>query len=595
MSLLLEERSAALEAALDAGDGRLPPELVEHARELVVRVRERVGLSSRHTVVALAGATGSGKSSVLNALVGADLAETGVQRPTTAHALAVVVTSPTDPGSAATTGGAGRAAGGPHDEQPGRPGTRVDGRRDVRHDAPDGGAALLLDWLEVGRRHTLVASDEAAVRPRRRPGRRAHAVHADLVPPDLVLLDLPDHDSVVVEHRVRAERLVERADLLVWVVDPQKYADAALHERYLRTLVGHDDVVVLALNQADRLSPAETDAVLADLRRLAALDGLSRARTLAVSARTGEGIAELRGLVALAVERREATTQRFGADLRAVADEVVRACGRPAPGRVRAAADELVDALEDAAGVPTVVEAVRRSAARRARARTGWPPVRWLARLRPDPLRRLHLASRELAPRDARQAELTRTSLPQAGPGQRARVATAVREHVRGALAGAPDAWVLAARDQLDLAALPEALDRAVAGTPLLPERPVWWWRVLAALQWVLLAAALVGALWLGGLALAAYLQLDGPGTPVWGPAPAPTVLLVGGVLAGVLLAGLGALAGRLGARRRARAAGRRLRAAVRDVARRLVVDPLAVQSDALERCRREAARAAAR
>nr|WP_051876357.1 hypothetical protein [Cellulosimicrobium sp. MM] len=95
-----------------------------------------------------------------------------------------------------------------------------------------------------------------------------------------MLLDLPDHDSVVVEHRVRAERLVERADLLVWVVDPQKYADAALHERYLRPLAGHGSVVVLVLNQVDRLTPADADACLADLRRLAAEDGLADARVL---------------------------------------------------------------------------------------------------------------------------------------------------------------------------------------------------------------------------------------------------------------------------------------------------------------------------
>ncbi len=565
MSLTLEERSEALAAAVDAGDGRLPPALVDGARALLLRVAERVGLSSEHTVVALAGATGSGKSSLLNALVGMDLAETGVQRPTTSHALAVVVAA---------------------DDEGVRDATR---RASPRPDTAPGAVGPLLDWLEVDRRHTVVASREVGGGShRRRSDRRAPT--AGTVPPGLVLLDLPDHDSVVVEHRFRAERLVDRADLLVWVVDPQKYADAALHERYLRTLVGHDDVVVLALNQADRLSAAEADAVLADLRRLAALDGLTRARTLAVSARTGEGVDALRGLVARAVERREATTQRYGADLRAVAETVVRACGEPTPSRARASTDTLLDALEDAAGVPTVVDAVRRSAVRQARARTGWPPVRWLARLRPDPLRRLRLA-----PRPERQAELTRTSLPAAGPGPRALAATAVREHARDALAGAPDAWVLAARASLDVAALPDALDHAVARTPLLPERPVWWWRALGAVQWALLAAALVGGLWLAGLALLAYLRLDEPVTPVWGPAPAPTVLLVGGVLAGVLLAALGALAAHVGARRRARAARRRLRASVREVAQRLVLDPLAAQVDALTRCRSEATRAAAR
>ncbi|TFH72773.1 GTPase family protein [Cellulomonas sp. HD19AZ1] len=530
MSPTLAQRADALAAALDAAGDRLPPTVTDAPRALLSRVRERAGLSGEHTVVALAGATGSGKSSLLNALAGADLAATGVRRPTTSHPSAVVVGSP--PGG-------------------GDPGP-------------------LLDWLEVARRHAVAAG----------PG----------LPAGLVLLDLPDHDSVVVEHRERADRLVARADLLVWVVDPQKYADAALHEGYLRALAGRDDVVVLVLNQADRLGAGERDAVLADLARLAAADGLPRARVLATSARTGDGVDALRDLVRVAAERRESTTRRFGADLRAAAREVADACGPTASRRPRAVvADGLVDALAAAAGVPTVVDAVRRSAVRRAGAHVGWPPVRWLARLRPDPLRRLHLE-----PRPAAEAEVSRTSLPPAGAAQRAAAATAVRDHVDAALAGAPDAWVLAARARVDVAALPDALDHAVARTPLLPPAPARWWRAVGALHALLLAAAVAGALWLGGLALLAYLRLPEPVTPVWGPLPAPTALLLGGLVGGVLLALLGSIGARLGARRRAGAAARRLRAAVADVAERLVLAPLAAETDALAACRGAALRAAA-
>ena len=70
----------------------------------------------------------------------------------------------------------------------------------------------------------------------------------------LVLLDLPDHDSTEVEHHLEVDRLVELADLLVWVLDPQKYADAAIHERYLRRWPAHEAVTLVVLNQIDTLT-----------------------------------------------------------------------------------------------------------------------------------------------------------------------------------------------------------------------------------------------------------------------------------------------------------------------------------------------------
>jgi len=536
----LAERVTALAEALDAGEGRLPAAAVAAGRAVVARARDRAALSGEHTVVALAGATGSGKSSLFNAVVGQDLARTGVQRPTTAEALAV-----------------------------------------VRGD----GAAPLLDWLGVRRRHDLTSAPADA------PGSAGAAGAAGLPAPatgGLVLLDLPDHDSVVLEHRVRAEHLIERADLLVWVVDPQKYADAALHERYLRALTRHADVVVLVLNQADRLAPAEVAAVLGDLRRLAAEDGLPGVRALAVSARTGAGLDGLRTLLDAAVARREAATRRLVADVEAAARQVIDACGEPGERRAPAL-DGLVAALADAAGVPLVLTAVRRATLRRGTAVAGWPPVRWVQRLRPDPLRRLHLARRPAADQDVPD----RTSLPAPGPAARAAAASAVRRHVDAATAGVPDAWTLAVRERLGAPDLSDDLDRAVAGTPLLPERPAAWARALGGVQWALLGAAVAGGLWLGVLALLAYLQLPVPRTPEWGPLPVPTALLAGGLLAGVLLAVLAALLARVSAARRVRLARRRLHAAVADVARRRVAEPVAAVLADLATCRDRARRAA--
>jgi hypothetical protein len=258
------------------------------------------------------------------------------------------------------------------------------------------------------------------------------------------------------------------------------------------------------------------------------------------------------------------------------------------PAKVRGAArDGLVTALEEAAEVGTVVAAVRSAAARRARAETGWPPTRWLARFRPDPLRRLHLDQATDRP------DLARTSLPGAGAAARARASSAVRSYTDTATAGAPDDWVLAARAAVAAPGLSDALDQAVAGTRLDAERRPLWWRVVGLLQWLLLAALVGGLVWLGVLAGLAYLRLPEPVTPVWWGLPAPTVLVAGGALLGILLALLSRFAGAVGATRRAARARTRLRAAVAAVADARVVDPVAAELGALERCR-TAARLAA-
>ena len=535
----LRGRVAALDEAVSLARGRLPDEVLEAPVAVVGRARDRAALSGEYTVVALAGATGSGKSSLLNALADAHIAEPGVRRPTTGQPVAVIV--------------------------PTRGGDGTD---------PEHGADELLDWLDVRDRHVAGSKvlQESAT--------------------GLVLLDLPDHDSVVTEHRTIAERLYERVDLLVWVVDPQKYADAALHARYLRGLADHAGVVVLVLNQADRLSPADQRAMVADLQRLATEDGLAAAPVLAVSAATGAGVADLRDLLARAAQRRRAATERVTGDVRQAARALVEACGRPPSTRRQgAAAESLVRAWESAAGVDEVADAVRRSTKRSARAATGWPVTRWVARLRPDPLRRLGLGRDRV---QAGQDDLLRSSRPAPAAGARAAALSAVRTYVDAATDGAPEDWVLAARSRAAALDLDDVLDRTVVRVPVAAVRVPWTWRVLAFLQWVLLAGAVAGVLWLVVLAALGWLRLPVPETPVWWGFPAPTFLLLAGVAAGLLVAGLGWVLGAVAGRRRAARARRRLGASVAEAVEEHVIGPVAVEMDALARCRAAASRAAA-
>jgi len=104
--------------------------------------------------------------------------------------------------------------------------------------------------------------------------------------------------------------------------------------------------------------------------------------------------------------------------------------------------------------------------------------------------------------------------------------------------------------------------------------------------QWALLAVAVLGGLWLGLLAGAAYLRLATPDPPQWGEVPWPTGALIGGVALGLVVAGASRIAADVGARRQARRATARLRAAVAAVADRAVVAPVDEVLDALVRTR---------
>jgi GTP-binding protein EngB required for normal cell division len=522
---------AALDEALEALDGRVAdPDLVDRARALSARAGERLRLSGEHTVVALAGSTGSGKSSLFNVLSGGDISPAGVRRPTTAKAYASVWGSD--------------------------------------------GAAPLVQWLGVPRRQTTW---------QRGPGLRAEEIgQLD----GLVLLDLPDHDSNVVEHQHEVDRLVDLVDLLVWVVDPQKYADELLHERYLRRLTGHQAVTVVVLNQVDTVNPFAAAACADDLRRLLDEDGLRRSPVLTTSARTGAGIDGLRALLADAVVRRRARNDRLVADLEDVVEALAPSVSTGEPTGVAAVErGRLVAALATSAGVPAIGSAVEESWKLRAGGLLGWPPTRWVRRLRPDPLRRLHLNGRDK--RDVRTA-LVRSSVPEPTPVQRAQVDTALRQACDAVAADLPAPWKRSVRAAADgrSADVRDRLDQAVVGTDLGVDRVPIWWRAGAALQWALTAAAVVGGLWLLALALGGYLRLPDPPTPEVGGVAVPTMLLIGGILLGLLLAAVGRLLVRGGAVARRKRAESRLRASIERVADELVLVPVAAELERHARAR---------
>ncbi|MDT0202744.1 GTPase [Nocardioides sp. AE5] len=523
-------RISGLEEAVSHARGRLDDDLIDDGQEVVDRAAGRLRLSAEHTVIAIAGATGSGKSSTFNALTGLELSSVGVRRPTTSWATACVW------------------------------GTE--------------GAEELLEWLGIPARHQTTRD---SMLDSGRSDRRMEGT---------VLLDLPDHDSTEVSHHLEVDRLVKLADLLVWVLDPQKYADAAIHDRYLKQLTGHQDVMLVVLNHIDTVPEERRSSMLDDVRRLLAEDGLPNVPVVGISARHGIGIDDLKDAVAKRVASKKATKARVEADIRATAERFAHASGAVAsrpPGKdvVR----ELEDAFADAAGVPIVVDAVRDSTRIRAARATGWPIVSWLTRLKPDPLKRLHL---DLGKEGKALTGASRTSVPPATQVQRARVDAAVRGVADGVSSDLEVPWRESIRraSVSRSAEISDELDKSLALTDLSSSRLPLWAGTVRVLQWLLLLAALGGAGWLGALAVMAYLKMPEPATPSLGGFPVPTIMLVVGVALGIVLALVCRVLVSFTARSRARTVDRRLRSGIRQIAQELVIQPIERELDSYERVR---------
>ncbi|MFM9370222.1 GTPase [Streptomyces sp. Da 82-17] len=504
----LRARLDALRELVGLSRTRLDGQTLAEAGRVLDQAAARRGLSDRHTVVAIAGATGSGKSTLFNALAGVAISDTGVRRPTTA---APIACSWTD------------------------------------------GAAGLLDRLAI------------PGRLRRRP--LQHTTQGPALD-GLVLVDLPDHDSAAVEHREHVDRILTLVDAVIWVVDPEKYADAVLHERYLRPMAGHAEVSFVVLNQTDRLPGDAADQVLDDLRRLLDEDGIALgehgepgATVLSLSALTGDGVGELREVLGQFVGERRAAARRIHADLDAAAARLrpVYAAGRRV-GLSERAREEFSDRLADAVGAAAAGQAAERAWRRNAGKACGTP---WLRLWRWYETQRTPLLLRAKAtPAPPADEEAT----------ARQRVEQAVRTVGDEAAVGLPAPWAQSVKEAAARGAqgLPEALDElatTAANPARRPPRPGWWpLAVFAQASMTLLQV--VGGIWLLG-------QVIGVFPPNLG---SPVLLMIAGIVGGPGVEWACRMAARGPARRYGIEAERKLREAAAACGRAQVLDPVAAE-----------------
>ena len=461
----------------------------------------RLGFPSNAYVLALAGGTGVGKSTLLNALAGQVVSAAGARRPTTADAVAWVPSS---------------------------------GGREL---------AALLKWLGVSevREHS---GDALA---------------------DVAVLDLPDFDSVAREHRERVDSLLPRVDAVAWVVDPEKYKDHVMHGGYLSELAPRIRRQIVVLNRSDLLSAADASRVADDMRDQIRRDGAGDIEVVATRARDGDaGIAGLRAWLESGLEAKRIVASRVAAEagetVRTLAkDAGVLQSAAPLIEPVRreravAAVSKGALAVVDSPGLERQAVAATRFAARRrgagpmrhvtsatyrliGRARTAADPAGFLGRWR---------LRGSLAPAVEPLRELVSSTLP------------SVPAPLRGGLStlSSPAALEQRVAGAIDRSAAAEAAGFKVPSSGL--------WAVVGAAQYLVTAVLIFSVLWFAALFVVHDVPVGTIAVPYLGPVPTPVALLAGSLLAGYLLAKLLQLhAGWLG-RRWARRVGENVTKAVR-------------------------------
>ncbi|MCL1599320.1 MAG: 50S ribosome-binding GTPase [Actinomycetia bacterium] len=255
----LRELLDLVDVAIARSEGVLDEEQRRDIAGVARRARRRSGFLGEILVVALAGGTGSGKSSLLNALVSCDVVDVGVVRPTTRHAVAVT------PQNASVDLG------------------------------------TVIDDLSVG---DVLTS--ASLRT-------------------TVLVDLPDFDSIEAAHRNIVEEVLPTVDAVVWVVDPEKYADPVIHAEFLVPLTRYGDQFIFALNHSDRLS-GSVRTVTDHLVSLLRADGYPDPEVVATAGSAPVDIDDLEEAIARRFDAKVTALTKLAVDLRSIANDAWQSC-----------------------------------------------------------------------------------------------------------------------------------------------------------------------------------------------------------------------------------------------------------------------------
>jgi GTP-binding protein EngB required for normal cell division len=386
----------------------------------------------------------------------------------------------------------------------------------------------------------------------------------------IAILDLPDMDSVASTHRERVEAILPRVDAVAWVTDLEKYADAALHDGFLRAWAPRLERQAVIVNKADRLAGDERDRLRRDLADDLARD-LPRPSAAPIpvlmtiaSVDAGPDLHELRAWLEDGAAAKAVVRSRVAAT---VTDRAA-ALGRDAGIDVGDGEAPFFDPAARAAAVDGVTREVLRAVDLEGLQRQAIAATRARARARgAGPMGRITSFLYRVSGRATRVADPTlflrrwrdRASLTTAVESMRLALARPIADaspSLRPRLA--------AVVEPVDLRrGLERAVDRSISSLDALDAPSSRWWSLIGLVQTVATLAIALAAAWVVVWILvrppAASLDL-----PVIGLVPMPFAVLVATVLVGYLLARiLGLHAGWIG-RRWARRVRDRVAASVR-------------------------------
>ncbi len=202
---------------------RVDEHVRNEAADRLAELRTRATEANATLIVAIVGGTGSGKSSLLNAIAGEAVSEAGRIRPYTQEPMAWI------------------------------PSMR------------DHGLEALLDDLEI---HLRARQEKI---------------------PGLALVDMPDVDSIVLENRAIAEKIIAQVDGLLWVLDPEKYHDRLLHHEFLVPMAPYAGQTAFVLNKIDLLDQEVYPRVAADAAKALVAAGYADPTLFPVAAAPHDG------------------------------------------------------------------------------------------------------------------------------------------------------------------------------------------------------------------------------------------------------------------------------------------------------------------